>query len=116
MAVLALFATVSCGQLDGLYAVSGTVFKADAQGNKTPLPGIVVALSGTRSTVKPVAPIVLVNTDVTDANGHYSIRTASGNYKVSAGTPGYDVTPNEYVVNEIHADLAEQDFVAVVSE
>lgn len=114
LAGLVLLATISCGHVvDGLYTVSGTVVRVDAQGNKTPLAGIVVALSGSRTTVNPVAPIVLVNTDTTDAKGHYAIRTASGTYRVSAVTDGYTISPIQYDLSDVAGDVDNQDFEAV---
>jgi hypothetical protein len=116
--VLALLVTAACGG-DGLYTVSGTVTQVDAQGNKTPLAGVVVALQGSRITEIPTEPIVYTTTGTTDANGHYAIHTSSGAnttsgvYKLSALTAGYSVTPAEYDLSNIHGDLGGQDFVAV---
>lgn len=114
---LALGCTVACGGgNDGLYLVSGTVTTTDAQGHKVPLPGVTVGLkeqfADPTATVQPLA----VNTNsVTDAQGHYGVKTLPGNFALDAALEGYTFTPARAFVTVVGQDVGNLDFEAAPS-
>lgn len=113
---LALALTVSCGGGGaGLYLVSGTVTTTDAQGVKVPLAGVTVGLKLRLDRSGPTAPLALINSSVTDEQGHYGVRGQPGTYTLDAALPGYTFTPSVTVVSLVGQDVANQDFQAVPS-
>jgi hypothetical protein len=113
---LALAFAVSCGGGgSGVYLVSGTVTTMDAQGAKVPLAGVTVGLKLRLDRSGPTAPLALINSSVTDEQGHYGVRGQPGNYTLDAALQGYTFTPAEAVVTLVGRDIDNQNFDAAPS-
>jgi hypothetical protein len=113
---LALAFTVSCGGGGaGVYLVSGTVTTTNAQGVKVPLAGVTVGLKLRVDRSGPTAPLALINSSVTDDQGHYGVRGQPGTYTLDAALQGYTFTPSESVVTLVGQDIQNQDFQALPS-
>jgi hypothetical protein len=113
---IALAFTVSCGGGGaGLYLVSGTVTTTNAQGVKVPLAGVTVGLKLRLDRSGPTAPLALINSSVTDDQGHYGVRGQPGNYTLDAALQGYTFTPSATIVTLVGRDIDDQNFEAAPS-
>ncbi|HEY2029041.1 MAG TPA: hypothetical protein VGH20_07505 [Myxococcales bacterium] len=110
---VALAFSVSCGGGGaGLYLVSGTVTTTNAQGVKVPLAGVTVGLKLRLDRAGPVEPLALINSSVTDQQGHYGVRGSPGTYSLDAALQGYTFTPSTTFVTLVGQDIDNQDFQA----
>lgn len=113
---IALAFAVSCGGGgEGLYLVSGTVTTTNAQGVKVPLAGVTVGMKLTLDRSGPTAPLAVINSSVTDDQGHYGVRGSPGTYTLDAALQGYTFTPSSTFVTVVGHDVENQDFVAAPS-
>jgi hypothetical protein len=113
---IALAFSVSCGGGGaGLYLVSGTVTTTNAQGVKVPLAGVTVGLKLRLDRSGPTAPLALINSSVTDDQGHYGVRGQPGNYTQDAALQGYTFTPSATIVTLVGRDIDDQNFEAAPS-